>query len=125
MGESDERDAHDRAAILARRQRFIALTLGGLAACGGEGTPQPCLDVTGDPGPTTTTTSSGTNTTGDATTTFGDSSSSSGMPMPCLDVDPSTTSTGPGTTGDTTAADGSSDDGSGSESGSSSDTTAG
>jgi hypothetical protein len=118
MGDSDERDGLDPAAILARRQRFIALTLGGLAACGSEGTPQPCLDVAGETGNTTTNAS--TPATGDGTSSIGDSSSSSGMPMPCLDVDPSTTSTSSstGTTGDSTAADGSSSsDDSGSDSG--------
>jgi hypothetical protein len=125
MGDSDERDGLDRAAILARRQRFIALTLGGLAACGSEGTPQPCLDVAGETG-TTTTTASGSGPT-DGTSSVGDGSSS-GMPMPCLDVDPSTTSAGPGTTGDTTAADASSSSSSSDDagdSGSDSGTTSG
>ncbi|MCX4247957.1 hypothetical protein [Paraliomyxa miuraensis] len=52
----DRTDDPDRAAILARRQRFIALALSGLAvACGDDGpspTPMPCLDV----GPVTTST---------------------------------------------------------------------
>lgn len=49
MAHDDERDDLDRAAILARRQRFIALALSGLAACGDDGnntsSPMPCLDV--------------------------------------------------------------------------------
>ncbi len=39
-------DDPDRAAILARRQHFIALALSGLAtACTSKGHPQPCLDI--------------------------------------------------------------------------------
>lgn len=42
MGSDDD---HDRAAILARRQRFIAIALSSLAAActGRTGKPQPCL----------------------------------------------------------------------------------
>ncbi len=82
MGDDDRSDP-DRAAILARRQRFIALAISGLAAsCGdNEGTPMPCLDI----GP------SETSSADDGATTGG--SSSSGMPMPCLDIGPMTEST--------------------------------
>lgn len=84
-GDGNEDDV-DRAAILARRQKFIALALSGLAAsCGDDGTtgePQPCLDVgpvtTGniEPGDTDGATSTtGGNDTGDST---GGSASDSG-----------------------------------------------
>ncbi|MBX7084014.1 MAG: hypothetical protein K1X88_32700 [Nannocystaceae bacterium] len=45
--ERDPSDEQDRAAILARRQRFVALAIGSLAAtsaCGDIG-PKPCLNV--------------------------------------------------------------------------------
>jgi hypothetical protein len=81
------RDDPDRAAILARRQRFIALALSGLSAsCGkNNGSPQPCLDI----GPAET---SGTDdgATDDGATSAGTGSSSTGMPMPCLDIGPTT-----------------------------------
>lgn len=42
----DDTDDLDRAAILARRQRFITLALSGLAvSCGSGGGPVPCLEV--------------------------------------------------------------------------------
>lgn len=42
----DLEDDPDRAAILARRQRFVALALTGLAtSCTPKSQPQPCLDV--------------------------------------------------------------------------------
>jgi hypothetical protein len=42
----DLEDDPDRAAILARRQRFVALALSGLAtSCTPRSQPQPCLDV--------------------------------------------------------------------------------
>lgn len=46
-GESPDLEGDpDRAAILARRQRFVALALSGLAAsCTAKTQPQPCLDV--------------------------------------------------------------------------------
>jgi hypothetical protein len=91
-------DALDRAAILARRQRFIALALSGLgAACGdGSGGPQPCLDVAPQ-------TESGTAEAGTSTSAADTGSSSSGTPMPCLDVAPQTSSeTGPADTTDAT-----------------------
>lgn len=96
--ERDE-DELDRAAILARRQRFIALALTSMSnviACGGD--PQPCLDVaTGvaDTGDGMTSTSAGT-----------DSGTSTGSPMPCLDVVPPATESSSGTSGaDETATD--------------------
>jgi hypothetical protein len=78
--DDDDRSDPDRAAILARRQRFIALALSGLSASCGKngGSPTPCLDV----GPAET-----------SSADDGASSSSSGMPMPCLDIGPVTEST--------------------------------
>jgi len=83
----DERDDPDRAAILARRQRFIAMTLSGLAAsCGNGGKPQPCLDIA----PMTESADDGMTSTSAGT----DGSSTTGMPMPCLDIGPMTSETG-------------------------------
>lgn len=89
MGDSDERDGSDRAAILERRQRFIALTLSGLAACGDGASPTPCLDVA----PQTESSATGDGTDGSTST------DSTGMPMPCLDVNPTTVSDSTGPTG--------------------------
>jgi hypothetical protein len=80
MGD-EGRDDPDRAAILARRQRFIALALSGLSAsCGGDkdGKPQPCLDIA----PMT-----------ESNSDDGASSTTTGMPVPCLDIGPMTEST--------------------------------
>ena len=84
----DERDDPDRAAILARRQRFIAMTLSGLAAsCGSNGgKPQPCLDIA----PMTESADDGVTSTSAGT----DGTSTTGMPMPCLDIGPMTSETG-------------------------------
>ncbi|MBC8072449.1 MAG: hypothetical protein IAG13_29270 [Deltaproteobacteria bacterium] len=134
--DGDDSDALDRAAILARRQRFIALALTGLAAsCGDDASttssPMPCLDapvqtesetMTGtseadatasgttgmqqpclgampetsssdSTGVAESTTSTGTDT--GATTDTGDGTgSSSGAPLPCLDVNPTSGSSG-------------------------------
>jgi hypothetical protein len=58
-------DDPDRAAILARRQRFVAIALSSLATGGVACTkPQPCLDVQRAPGPT----------------------ESKAKPQPCLDI---------------------------------------
>lgn len=58
-------DDPDRAAILARRQRFVAIALSGLATGGVACTkPQPCLDVGPEPGTTET----------------------KAKPQPCLDI---------------------------------------
>jgi hypothetical protein len=43
---SDEDDARDRAAILARRRRWIALALAGAAAAATSGCPHACLSPT-------------------------------------------------------------------------------
>ena len=78
MGDDkDDSDALDRAAILARRQRFIALALTGLAAaCGDDnGGPTPCLDVA----PQTESSSVTGPSEGDTT-----ASGSSGNTQPCL-----------------------------------------
>jgi hypothetical protein len=90
-------DATDRAAILARRQRFIALALSGLAAaCGddnGNGTsPMPCLDVAPQTESATMTGATQTGTDGMSSTSVGTSGGSTGTPMPCLDVQPPTSS---------------------------------
>ncbi len=78
-------DADDREAILARRQRFIALALGGLAvACGDDGgtSPMPCLDVAPQ---TETSTVTGPTESGSSTDT------TSGQ-IPCLGAVPETSS---------------------------------
>lgn len=110
-GDDDDEADVDRHAILARRQRFIALALSSLAAtCGDDGatsstSPMPCLDVAPQ-------TESASATTDGATATEGVTSTTTGLPMPCLgavtetSLDPtgtgdSTTSTGTGTDGDT------------------------
>ena len=87
MGDEGREDP-DRAAILARRQRFIALAISGMSAsCGGDDSkPQPCLDVA-----PMTESSSDDGATGPLT--VGTDSSTSGMPMPCLDIGPMTEST--------------------------------
>lgn len=96
MGD-DDRDDPDRAAILARRQRFIAVALGGLSvACGKDGKPQPCLDIA----PMTESVSDEGATSTDATST--------GMPMPCLDIAPTASVTADGSS--TTDESGTSDD---------------
>jgi hypothetical protein len=109
--DDDDRSDPDRAAILARRQRFIALALSGLSASCGKngGSPTPCLDV----GPAETSSADDGATTG-----------SSGMPMPCLDVDPTLDGTADdtGTDGgsDSSGSDSSGSDSSGSDDGTSS-----
>lgn len=123
--DGDDTEARDRAAILARRQRFIALALSGLAAaCGDESTtsPMPCLDVAPQ---TESSTVTGPTETGSTT------GSTSGQ-SPCLGAVPdtssssgpleSTTSTGTDSgesteTGDTGDATSSGDDGSSGSSG--------
>ena len=54
MAGDDDRDANpgdlDRAAILARRRRFIALAISGLATAGCKSpSPEPCLSIAPDP----------------------------------------------------------------------------
>lgn len=61
MTGGDARDDEDRAAILARRRRFIALAISGLATTGCKRQAEPCLSVAipedpdeqdpGEPGP--------------------------------------------------------------------------
>lgn len=85
MGDDgDDSDARDRAAILARRQRFIALALTGLAAaCGDDNaSPTPCLDVA----PQTESSTVTGPTEGDAT------AGSTGGQQPCLGAVPETSS---------------------------------
>jgi hypothetical protein len=113
--DEEGRDDLDRAAILARRQRFIALALSGLSAsCGETSGPQVCLSI--GPGDSSTT---------DAGSGSGsESSGSTTMPMPCLDIGPMTTEeSGPaddtGTSGTDTGTTGAT-----SESGTSEDGTA-
>lgn len=83
MAHDDDGDDTARAAILARRQRFIALALSGLAsACGdGKTSPQPCLDVA----PQTESSSVTGPTEGDTTASTGDQ-------QPCLGAVPDTSS---------------------------------
>lgn len=123
--DAGDSDALDRAAILARRQRFIALALSGLAvACGddsGNGTsPMPCLDVAPQTESATMTGQTDTGTDS-MSSTSASTSGSTGTPMPCLDVAPPTSS-GPsdesttsstGTDTDDTATDGGSSDSTG------------
>lgn len=45
---ANDRDDPDRDAILARRRRFLALALSGMAVAGCESSPAPCLRVAGD-----------------------------------------------------------------------------
>jgi hypothetical protein len=92
MGD-EGRDDPDRAAILARRQRFIALALSGLSAsCGKTSGPQVCLSI--GPGESSTTDDgSGSGSGSDS------GSSSTGMPMPCLDIGPMTTESSADDTG--------------------------
>jgi len=80
MAERDDHDP-DREAIMARRRRFIAVALGGLAGC----TP-------GKPGPTptTTTTTTGTTTGGESSESGHEGGTESGTdtaPQPCLKYD--------------------------------------
>lgn len=107
-GDGNEDDV-DRAAILARRQKFIALALSGLAAsCGDDGMtgePQPCLDVgpvtTGnvEPGDTDGATSTtGGNDSGDST---GGSEGGSGSSSDSGDDTAGSTSANDGETGTT------------------------
>lgn len=120
--DADDPDALDRAAILARRQRFIVLALSGLAvACGDDGgtSPMPCLDVAPQTESSTMTgpTETGATTDGMSSTSVG-TSGSTGTPMPCLDVEPPTSS-GPvdGSTSSTgTDTEGATDDGASSDS---------
>lgn len=96
-GDDGDSDATDRAAILARRQRFIALALSGLAVtCGddsGNGTsPMPCLDVAPQTESATMTGVTETGTDSMSSTSVGTSGGSTGTPMPCLDVAPPTSS---------------------------------
>jgi hypothetical protein len=74
MGEHDETNP-DRDAIMARRRRFIALALGGLATGCTSGKPGP------DPTPVTTSESNG------STTTDQSESGTDTAPSPCLKVD--------------------------------------
>jgi hypothetical protein len=122
-GDDGDSDATDRAAILARRQRFIALALSGLAvACGDDGngtttSPMPCLDVAPQ---TESATMTGVTQTGtdSMSSTSVSTSGSTGTPMPCLDVAPPTSS-GPSdesTTSTGTDTDDGTDDGASSDS---------
>ncbi|HWB79245.1 MAG TPA: hypothetical protein VG755_29995 [Nannocystaceae bacterium] len=108
-------DDPDRAAILARRQRFITLALSGLTlGCGDDGgstsSPMPCLDI----GPQTESMSDGTTdsmsgpveTTAESTAQSSDGTSTTGMPMPCLDVAPDSSSGTTDGTSTTSATDG-------------------
>ncbi len=95
---ADDINDPDRSAILARRQRFIALAISGLAVgCGDDGTtttgsPMPCLDV--GPAPTE---SVGATEQGDATETD-DTSGTGGS----ADSGGSSATEGSGTTGAST-----------------------
>jgi len=122
--DAGDSDARDRAAILARRQRFIALALSGLAVtCGddnGNGTsPMPCLDVAPQ---TESATMTGQTETGtdSMSSTSGGTSGSTGTPMPCLDVQPPTSS-GPSDESSTSSTGTDTDDGM--DEGASSDST--
>lgn len=113
-------DDPDRAAILARRQRFITLALSGMAlGCGDDGgstsSPMPCLDA---PPQTESLSDSVTNTATDSmsgpvetTAESSDATSTTGMPMPCLDVAPDSSSGTTDGTSSTTGTDGSSSGG--------------
>lgn len=125
-GNDGDSDGTDRAAILARRQRFIALALSGLAAaCGddsGNGTsPMPCLDVapqTESATMTGTQTETGASTDSMSSTSVTTTAGSTSTPMPCLDVQPPTSS-GPdddSTTSTGTDTDDGTDDGASSDS---------
>lgn len=116
MATDDDSGDLDRTAILARRQRFIALALSSLAAtCGDDnGTssgPMPCLDVAPQ---TESATASTTDPT--ATATEGMTSTTTGMPMPCLDVSPETSGDESGPSESTTSS--GTDGGTGADSGS-------
>ena len=87
--DDEGRDDLDRAAILARRQRFIALALSGLSAsCGKTSGPQVCLSI--GPGDSSTTDAGSGSESGSGSTT---------MPMPCLDIGPMTTESSADDTG--------------------------
>jgi len=89
-------DDPDRAAILARRRRFIALALSGLAgtaACDRDGRPtsqpQPCLKTaapTDTPGPTDATPTDTTPTNTTPTDTTPTDTTPEPPPQPCLEV---------------------------------------
>lgn len=110
--DDEDRTDPDRAAILARRQRFIALAISGLSAsCGKEnGSPQPCLDVA--PMETSSADDGATSSEGEGSS----SSGSSGMPMPCLDIGPMTESSADDTGTSSDGTDSSGSDSSGSDS---------
>jgi hypothetical protein len=96
--DGNDSDALDRAAILARRQRFIALALTGLAAaCGDDGgpSPTPCLDVAPQ-----TESSSVTGPTG------GDTSVDQTGGQPCLGAIPETSSSDSSGTAESTTSTG-------------------
>lgn len=95
----DDSDDLDRSAILARRQRFIAMALSGLAVSCGEAGPVPCLDV----GPVSTSSGPGDGTT--ATTTGDDSTSTSGSTMGTGESRGASSDTG-GDAADTSSGDG-------------------
>lgn len=93
--DDEGRDDLDRAAILARRQRFIALALSGLSAsCGNTSGPQVCLSIA--PGDSSTTDAGSGSGSGSES-----SSGSTTMPMPCLDIGPMTTESSADDTGST------------------------
>jgi hypothetical protein len=104
-----EDDDPDRAAILARRQRFITLALSGMTlGCGDDSgntsSPMPCLDAPQTESVSTTqnatdSMSGPVETTAESSATT-DGTSTTGMPMPCLDVAPDSSS---GTTDGTTS----------------------
>jgi hypothetical protein len=106
----DGDDDADRAAILARRQRFIALAISGMAAgCGDDSsnssTAMPCLDVAPQTDSVSTTATTATDSmSGPVDTTAETSGGTTGMPMPCLDVAPDSST---GTTDGTSSGDGS------------------
>lgn len=98
-------DDPDRAAILARRQRFITLALSGMTlGCGDDGSttssPMPCLDAPpqtesmsgGTTGTATDSMSGPVETTAESTAQTSEGTSTTGMPMPCLDVAPDSSS---------------------------------
>lgn len=79
----DEHDDPDRAAILARRRRFLAVALSGVAAtalAGCETTPAPCLRLAIDAGAETQDAGPDAASSSDA--------GADASPMPCLAPEP-------------------------------------
>jgi hypothetical protein len=100
----DDQTDPDRAAILARRRRFIALAISGLATGGCKSPPQPCLNMampehdsgepnaTGpiveDPGQPIEDSTSDTGETGEAEAGDTSEAPAEPNPQPCLRVKP-------------------------------------